>query len=191
MIGKLAPELPDYALFRALPGAGAAPASSSPLASAASASQTPHCSRSTPFRSPHQAQRQQVLRPLALSVPHLPPPDLRRMGRADHRPCLLPGLPSARHEASGYPSRFHLKWIRVLHRCWTDRIHYDESRYPLACSGAKRRCSRSLLRSRSDRQISLNVRLRGLIYGRLQWPEAAINTRPGETLCTANAIVTA
>ena len=24
------------------------------------------------------------------------------------------------------------KWIRVLHRCWTDRIHYDESRYLLA-----------------------------------------------------------
>ena len=21
------------------------------------------------------------------------------------------------------------KWIRVLHCCWTDRIHYDEARY--------------------------------------------------------------
>lgn len=24
------------------------------------------------------------------------------------------------------------KWIRILHRCWTDRIPYDESRYLLA-----------------------------------------------------------
>jgi hypothetical protein len=24
------------------------------------------------------------------------------------------------------------KWIRVLHRCWTDRVHYDEARYLLA-----------------------------------------------------------
>jgi hypothetical protein len=24
------------------------------------------------------------------------------------------------------------KWIRVLYRCWTDRVLYDESRYLLA-----------------------------------------------------------
>ena len=24
------------------------------------------------------------------------------------------------------------KWIRILHRCWTDRVPYDESRYVAA-----------------------------------------------------------
>jgi hypothetical protein len=24
------------------------------------------------------------------------------------------------------------KWIRVLHRCWVDRVPYDEARYLLA-----------------------------------------------------------
>ena len=23
-------------------------------------------------------------------------------------------------------------WVRVLHRCWTDRVPYDVTRYPLA-----------------------------------------------------------
>ena len=24
------------------------------------------------------------------------------------------------------------KWIRILHRCWLDRVPYDESRYRMA-----------------------------------------------------------
>jgi hypothetical protein len=73
-------------------------------------------------------------------VPHLPPSDLHRVGWADH-PSLLLGqrllhrLPSSRHEAPGCSSRSRLQVDSrppLLHRCWTDRVHYDESRYLLA-----------------------------------------------------------
>lgn len=36
----------------------------------------------------------------------------------------------ARHQAALRALAF--KWIRVLHRCWTDRVAYDESRYLMA-----------------------------------------------------------
>jgi hypothetical protein len=35
-----------------------------------------------------------------------------------------------KHEAALRALAF--KWIRILHRCWTDRIPYDQSHYLLA-----------------------------------------------------------
>jgi hypothetical protein len=36
----------------------------------------------------------------------------------------------ARHQAALRALAF--KWIRILHRCWLDRVPYDESRYLMA-----------------------------------------------------------
>ena len=36
----------------------------------------------------------------------------------------------ARHQAALRALAF--KWIRILHRCWVDRVPYDESRYLMA-----------------------------------------------------------
>jgi hypothetical protein len=40
------------------------------------------------------------------------------------------GREGARHQAALRALAF--KWIRVLHRCWLDRVPYDESRYLMA-----------------------------------------------------------
>jgi hypothetical protein len=50
-------------------------------------------------------------------------------GRKDV-PAHSPRARERAHQAALRALAF--KWIRVLHRCWTDRVHYDESRYLLA-----------------------------------------------------------
>jgi hypothetical protein len=46
------------------------------------------------------------------------------------------------------------KWIRVLYRCWVDRVPRDEARYLRWRSrSARHRSSRSLLRSRADLEL--------------------------------------
>jgi hypothetical protein len=53
----------------------------------------------------------------------------------DRPSCAAPGRKlTARHTSRGWssssrPSRLAFEWIRVLFRCWRDRVRYDESRY--------------------------------------------------------------
>lgn len=50
----------------------------------------------------------------------------------------------ARHQAALRALAF--KWIRILHRCWLDRVPYDESRYLMASGSAAHPCSSTSLR---------------------------------------------
>jgi transposase len=113
---EIARALPRAARLRPLPGAAGrrrSPRSTTPRRLRREPRALPRC-RLAPevrwCRPRHQAQRQQVLRPLALSVPHLPAPDLHRVGRTNHPSLvlgqrLLPGLPSPRHAAPGRTPR--------------------------------------------------------------------------------------
>jgi transposase len=139
-VGKLAPELPDYALFRALPGAGAALAPRLLVAfgerrerfpDAASlqkyAGVAPVTKRSGNKSSVHWRYRcptflrQTFIEWVGQTIPR------SFWANAFYQGCRARGM---KHQAALRALAF--KWIRVLHRCWTDRIHYDESRYLLA-----------------------------------------------------------
>jgi transposase len=139
-VGKLAPELPDYALFRALPGAGAALAPRLLVAfgerrerfpDAASlqkyAGVAPVTKRSGNKSSVHWRYRcptflrQTFIEWVGQTIPR------SFWANAFYQGCRARGM---KHQAALRALAF--KWIRVLHRCWTDRVHYDESRYLLA-----------------------------------------------------------
>ena len=47
--------------------------------------------------------------------------------KAFYESCRARGV---RHQAALRALAF--KWIRILHRCWLDRVPYDESRYLIA-----------------------------------------------------------
>jgi hypothetical protein len=51
----------------------------------------------------------------------------------------------ARHQAALRALAF--KWIRVLHRCWLDRVPYDESRYLMALQKRGAPCSSTPLKA--------------------------------------------
>ena len=92
-IASLSPNLPDYELFDALPGAGPALAPRLLVAFGETTRAIPR--RRLPAevrgrRPRHRTQWQQELGPLALRVPHLPTPNLHRMG-GPNRPSLLLG----------------------------------------------------------------------------------------------------
>ena len=139
-IGKLAPALPDYALFRALPGAGAALAPRLLVAfgerrerfpDAASlqkyAGVAPVTKRSGKKASVHWRYRcptflrQTFIEWVGQTIPR------SFWANAFYTGCRARGM---KHQAALRSLAF--KWIRVLHRCWVDRIPYDEARYLLA-----------------------------------------------------------
>ena len=139
-IAKLAPELPDYALFRALPGAGAALAPRLLVAfgerrerfpDAASlqkyAGVAPVTKRSGNKSSVHWRYRcpvflrQTFIEWVGQTIPR------SFWANAFYTGCKARGM---QHQAALRALAF--KWIRVLHRCWTDRVPYDEARYLLA-----------------------------------------------------------
>jgi hypothetical protein len=55
-------------------------------------------------------------------------------------PDLLQGARHAAQERKTDLRALTFKWIRVLHRCWIERVSYDEARYRLALQ--KRRSAR-------------------------------------------------
>ena len=139
-IGKLAPELPDYALFRALPGAGAALAPRLLVAfgerrerfpDAASlqkyAGVAPITKRSGNKSSVHWRYRcptflrQTFIEWVGQTIPR------SFWANAFYAGCKARGM---KHQAALRALAF--KWIRVLYRCWVDRVPYDEARYLLA-----------------------------------------------------------
>ena len=133
----LAHTLPDYALFRALPGAGPTFA---PRLLAAFGEQRERYRqrRGTPevlrHRARHRTQRQEVLGALATTVPDVPTPNVRRVGRRDDSSIVLGRslLSAATCQGMFSPSRLRalaFKWIRILYRCWQNRTPYDESTY--------------------------------------------------------------
>jgi transposase len=139
-IGKLAPELPDYALFRALPGAGAALAPRLLVAfgerrerfpDAASVQQyagvAPITKRSGNKSSVHWRYqcptflRQTFIEWVGQTIPR------SFWASAFYTACKARGM---QHQAALRALAF--KWIRILYRCWVDRVPYDEARYLLA-----------------------------------------------------------
>jgi transposase len=139
-IAKLAPELPDYALFRALPGAGAALAPRLLVAfgerrerfpDAASIQQyagvAPITKRSGNTSSVHWRYqcptflRQTFIEWVGQTIPR------SFWANAFYAGCKARGM---QHHAALRALAF--KWIRILYRCWVDRAPYDESRYLLA-----------------------------------------------------------
>jgi transposase len=139
-IGKLAPELPDYALFRALPGAGEALAPRLLVAfgerrerfpDAASLQQyagiAPITKRSGNKSSVHWRYRcptflrQTFIEWVGQTIPR------SFWANAFYSSCKARGM---QHQAALRALAF--KWIRILYRCWVDRVPYDEARYLLA-----------------------------------------------------------
>ena len=114
-IAKLCPELPDYKLFRELPGAGPALAPRLLVAFGEQRERFPNAAAlQSGSRAGHGTQREQVLGALALCLSELPAPNFRRVGGADRDPellgeGLLRRLPSSRHAPSGGPSRARLQ----------------------------------------------------------------------------------
>jgi hypothetical protein len=136
-IARLAPQLPDYELFAALPGAGPTLAPRL-LAAARAVSRRRRATEIRRHRARHRAQRKQVLGPLALQLQQVPAPDHSSNGQlkpsrapSGQKPSTTPtALGGARHQAALRALAF--KWIRILHRCWLDRVPYDESRNLMA-----------------------------------------------------------
>jgi transposase len=139
-IAKLAASLPDYALFRALPGAGAALAPRLLVAfgerrerfpNAASLQQyagvAPITKRSGNKSSVHWRYqcptflRQTFIEWVGQTIPR------SFWAGAFYASCKARGM---QHQAALRALAF--KWIRILYRCWIDRVPYDETRYLLA-----------------------------------------------------------
>jgi transposase len=145
-IAKLAPSLPDYALFNSFPGAGPVVA---PRLLAAFGEQRER------YPSPAEVQKYSGIAPVtersgnkcwvhwrlqcpkflrqtfvewaALSIPHC------YWAKAFYEQQRARG---SSHQAALRALAF--KWIRILHRCWQDRTPYDEAKY---LSALKRRGS--------------------------------------------------
>ena len=139
-IAKLCPELPDYELFRALPGAGAALAPRLLVAFGERRERFPDAAALQKYagiapvteRSGNKSWvhwrwscptflRQTFIEWVGQTVPR------SFWARAFYDSCRARGM---RHQAALRALAF--KWIRILHRCWLDRTPYDETRYLMA-----------------------------------------------------------
>lgn len=139
-IARLCPRLPDYALFRALPGAGAALAPRLLAAFGERRERFPNAAALQKYvgvapvteRSGNKCWvhwrwacptflRQTFIEWVGQTVPR------SFWAKAFYESCRARGL---RHQAALRALAF--KWIRILYRCWVDRVPYDESRYLLA-----------------------------------------------------------
>lgn len=139
-IARLSPQLPDYELFEALPGAGPALAprllvafgerrERFPTAAALQkyAGIAPVTERSGNKSWVHWRRacpkfvRQSIIEWVAQTVPR------SFWAKAFYDSCRARGM---RHQATLRALAF--KWIRILHRCWVDRKPYDEARYLMA-----------------------------------------------------------
>jgi transposase len=139
-IARLAPRQPDYQLFGDLPGAGPTLAprllvafgerrERFPTASSVqkSAGIAPVMERSGNKSWVHwryscsKFVRQTFVEWAAQTIPR------SFWAKAFYESCRARGV---RHQAALRALAF--KWIRILHRCWMDRVPYDESRYLMA-----------------------------------------------------------
>ena len=86
-IAELAPRLPDYSLFQDLPGAGPHLAPRLLVAFGEDRQRYQHVDELEQYAgiAPVTERRQKELGPLALAMPDVRPPDLRRMGGADNQ----------------------------------------------------------------------------------------------------------
>ena len=139
-IARLCPELPDYELFRALPGAGPALAPRLLVAFGERRERFPNAAALHKYagvapvteRSGNKSWvhwryscpkflRQSFIEWVAQTIPR------SFWAQAFYKSCRSRGM---RHQAALRALAF--KWIRILHRCWVERKPYDESRYLLA-----------------------------------------------------------
>jgi len=139
-IAKLCPELPDYQLFRALPGAGPALAPRLLVAFGERRERFPNAAALQKYagvapvteRSGNKSWvhwrcacptflRQTFIEWVAQTVPR------SFWAKAFYQACRARGM---HHQAALRALAF--KWIRVLYRCWVDKTPYDESRYLMA-----------------------------------------------------------
>jgi transposase len=139
-IASLCAELPDYELFRSLPGAGPALAPRLLVAFGERRERFPDAAALQKYagvapvteRSGNKSWvhwrwscptflRQSFIEWVGQTIPR------SFWAQAFYNSCRARGM---KHQAALRALAF--KWIRILHRCWTDRIPYDESRYLLA-----------------------------------------------------------
>jgi transposase len=139
-IGALAPTLPDYQLFAALPGAGPALAPRLLVAFGERRERFPNAAALQKYagiapvteRSGNKSWvhwryscptflRQTFVEWVGQTIPR------SFWAKSFYEAARARG---ARHQAALRALAF--KWIRVLHRCWVDRTAYDESRYLMA-----------------------------------------------------------
>jgi transposase len=139
-IARLCPTLPDYELFRALPGAGPALAPRLLAAFGERRERFPNAAALQKYvgvapvteRSGNKCWvhwrwacptflRQTFIEWVGQTVPR------SFWAKAFYDSCRARG---ARHQAALRALAF--KWIRILYRCWVDRVPYDESRYLIA-----------------------------------------------------------
>jgi transposase len=139
-IAELAPKLPDYHIFAALPGAGAALAPRLLAAFGERRERFPNAAALQKYaevapvteRSGNKSWvhwryscptflRQTFVEWVGQTIPR------SFWAKAYYEACRARGV---RHQAALRALAF--KWIRILHRCWTDRVPYDEARYLMA-----------------------------------------------------------
>lgn len=139
-IANLCPQLPDYELFRSLPGAGATLAPRLLVAFGERRNRYPNAAALQKYagiapvteRSGNKSWvhwrfccpkflRQTFIEWAGQTIPR------SFWARAFYQSSRARGM---RHQAALRALAF--KWIRVLHRCWVDRTPYDEARYLLA-----------------------------------------------------------
>jgi transposase len=148
-VAELAPRQPDYELFDALPGAGPTFAprlliafgeNREPFPSARSLQKSagiaPVMERSGSNAWVHwryscsKFVRQTFVERAAQTIPR------SVWAKAFYESCRARG---ARHQAGLRAPAF--KWTRILHRCWLERVPYDESRYLMALQRRGHSCS--------------------------------------------------
>jgi transposase len=139
-IARLCPELPDFVLFRALPGAGPALAPRLLVAFGERRERFPDAAALQKYagvapvteRSGNKSWvhwryscptflRQTFIEWVGQTIPR------SFWAKAFYQSCRDRGM---RHQAALRALAF--KWIRILYRCWVDRVPYDETRYLLA-----------------------------------------------------------
>jgi transposase len=139
-IARLCPELPDYAFFRALPGAGPALAPRLLVAFGERRERFPNAAALQKYagvapvteRSGNKSWvhwrlacptflRQTFIEWVGQTVPR------SFWAKAFYQACRARGM---QHQAALRALAF--KWIRILYRCWVERTPYDESRYLMA-----------------------------------------------------------
>jgi transposase len=139
-IALLAPQLPDYELFAALPGAGPTLAPRLLVAFGERRERFPNAAALQKYagiapvmeRSGNKSWvhwryscptflRQTFIEWVGQTIPR------SFWAKAFYESCRARGT---RHQAALRSLAY--KWIRVLYRCWTDRVPYDEARYLMA-----------------------------------------------------------
>jgi transposase len=139
-VARLAPQLPDYELFAALPGAGPTLAPRLLVAFGERRERFPDAASLQKYagiapvmeRSGNRSWvhwryscptflRQTFIEWVGQTIPR------SFWAKAFYESCRARG---GRHQAALRALAY--KWIRVLHRCWTDRVPYDEARYLMA-----------------------------------------------------------